>query len=136
MLMYLIYYTSDVLFFNFSVQDILISMINTVDLHAVALQVLDAQLQGDPGPHQEVIIPRRIDRDGPPLGVHLGAQVINSRIPNMQQTLLPQSFQNINVQGRQRKLPCLLLKAGTRKILGLAIKIIPLTKTNQTETHP
>lgn len=107
-------------------------MTNTGDpLEAVPLVLAE---QGDHDLRED--IPHQIDRGGLLLEVHLEAQVINSRIPSMQQTLLPQSFQNIDEHGRQRKPPCLLPKDVILKTQDPAIKIIPQTKTNQTGTHP
>lgn len=108
------------------------SMISTDGLLEVAplvLAKLDVQ-----DLRQEEDIPHQIDKDVLLPEVHLEAQVVNFRIPNMQQTLLPQSFQNIDVHGRQRKPPFLPPKGAILKTLDPAIKIIPQTKTNQTGT--
>lgn len=107
------------------------SMTST-DVHLEVVPLVHAE-QGDQDLRED--IPHQIDRGGLLRGVHLEAQVINSRIPNMQQTLLPQSFQNIDEHGRQRKPPCLPPKDVILKKLDPAIKIIPQTRTNRTETH-
>lgn len=107
-------------------------MTSIVDLLVVPLQIF-AIARGDQDLLQEASIPLPTVKDDLPLEVPLEARAVNWDIPDTLQTHLPQSFQNIDVQGRLKKQPYLLPKDVIQKKLDLAIKIIPLKRINLTE---
>jgi hypothetical protein len=104
------------------------------DLREVRLQISAIALVGQD--HlQEASIPLPTVKDDLPLEVLLETQTANWDIPDMLQIHLPQSFQNIDVQGRRKKQLYWLPKDVILRKLDLVIKIIPLKRKNPTETQ-